>query len=74
MAVKSSFVLHYGGEKFEVDNDKMLDELSGDLAVGTIKFRLKDGRSLTIATGSGIPIAIEEVAEPKAKAIPVRIR
>jgi len=58
---KSRFMLHYGGQQFEVNDDEVLDGIAGDTTVGTIKFRLADDRWLTIATGPGIPVAIEEI-------------
>ena len=57
---KGKFLLHYGEKTYSIANDDVLGDIAGDKTVGTIKLRLSDRRWLTIVTGPGIPIAIEE--------------
>lgn len=71
--VASKYVLHYGGQQFDVEDDDVLDKVAGDKAVGTIKFRLADRRWLTITTGPGIPIAVEERKQSQPQ-VPVKVR
>lgn len=61
MASEKKYVVHYGGERFITKNEHVLDELAGQEGLGTVKFRLDDDRWLEIATGPGIPIAVEEM-------------
>lgn len=61
MAGGKKYVVHYGGQRFITEDDEILDGVSGEAALGTIKFRLEDDRWLEIAIGPGIPVAIEEM-------------
>ena len=60
MGDKMKYLLHYGGDVFELPERQkdVLDEI-GD-GTGTIKLNLGDGDWLTLVTGPGIPIALEE--------------
>jgi len=52
------YVLHYGGEKFNLRDKGLLDDYDG--GSGTISVHLENGDWITIAVGDGIPIAIVE--------------
>lgn len=58
---ETKYVVHYGGQRFITKNGDVIAELSGQEGIGTIKFRLEDDRWLEIATGPGIPVAVEEM-------------
>lgn len=61
MADEKKFVVHYGGQRFITKDESVIAELAGQDGLGTVKFRLDDDRWLEIATGPGIPIAVEEM-------------
>jgi hypothetical protein len=61
MASETKYVVHYGGQRFITYNADVIEQLSGQEGLGTVKFRLDDNRWLEIATGPGIPIAVEEM-------------
>lgn len=71
MANSKRWKLHYGGETYYTKDESILDEIAGTEGLGTIKFRLEDDRWMTITTGPGIPISLEETKPP---AVPHRIR
>ncbi|WP_350347250.1 hypothetical protein ABIQ69_11475 [Agromyces sp. G08B096] len=64
----AKYVLHYGGQRFETNDGRVLADLrndGGEIAEGTVQFRLADDRWLTILVSPSIPMALEEFPEPE---------